>query len=161
MNIKKFLLSCLAFSSFSYTQAFGLQIYSDGPIFGDRGQTEGSFFNCTVDGAENIKHLDAKVREIISQEKFNGHSDFKKQVTDIAKIAGPREKLTAYMGLIGLQWPSVPGFLIASTDGLKSYADNLQANTGLPTDLGIEVLGGLQSAINQFMGSRSQQSQQA
>ena len=161
MNIKKFLLNCLAFGSFSCTQAFGFQVYSDVPTMdttvGQFNRGDGLFLNCAVEAAENIKLLDDKVNEITKQEKFNEHSVFKEKLAEIVKITDPQNKLAAYMGLIGLSWGYIPSFLKANREGLKSYAENLQGNTGLPTELGIEVLDGLQSAINEFMLGGSQQ----
>ena len=167
MNIKKFLLSCIAFSSLSYTQAFGFEIrtYSDVPMYGApsaaSAQAEGFFLNCVTAGEDSIKLLDAKIAEIIKQKQFNAYSDFKNQVSEIAKIQDAYGKLQAYMGLIGLTMARIPGFLNADKDkgGLNSYARTLESNTGLPTDLGIEVLVGLQSAINDFF--RGGQSQKA
>lgn len=166
MNIKNILLSCLAFSSFSFSQAYSLElvIYSDGPssVLPLRyEQHEGFALNCGVPGVGNVSLIDERIKKIIADDKFNGSEcvEFKKQVNDIFQISDASSKLLSYMSMIGLSSYAQIPFFLSSSDGLQSYAEKLQENTGLPTDLGKEVLSGLQSAINEFIAGGSEQAE--
>ncbi|NRA43645.1 MAG: hypothetical protein HRU09_01685 [Oligoflexales bacterium] len=155
MDIKKFLLSCIAFSSLSFGHAFGFEImvYSDMPLAGRPSintQGTGQFLNC---GAQNkVELLLGKIRTIVNQEKYTQHSEFKAAIEEAEKKPTAFAKVKdGYMKMIGLEPVATLGFLSANKDGLRPYAENLNAKTQLPLEKGMEILEALQVAIKEYM----------